>query len=122
MSIELVLPYPPSVNHYYRPGERNGQRFLTARALDYRHAVSLIVAAARAKKRLKSRLALDVVVNCPDRRERDIDNLSKAVLDSLQAAGVFERDSQIDYLCVQRGSVVKGGMVSVVVAELGAKP
>ena len=106
MSIELVLPYPPSVNHYYRPGERNGQRFLTARA----------------KKRLKSRLALDVVVNCPDRRERDIDNLSKAVLDSLQAAGVFERDSQIDYLCVQRGSVVKGGMVSVVVAELGAKP
>jgi len=49
----------------------------------------------------------------PDRRRRDLDNLQKALLDAVVAAGVIEDDSNIDELQVVRGKVQSGGMVWV---------
>lgn len=54
----------------------------------------------------------------PDRRIRDLDNIKKALLDSLTHAGVYKDDFQIDDLRVVRREVVKGGYVIVHVAEL----
>lgn len=112
----LVLPYPPTVNHYYRAGAR-GARFLTARALAYRDAVAAIVYVERANRSLTSRLGVDVLVHCPDRRERDLDNLAKSLLDALQHAAVYRRDSQIDRLCFERGPVQRGGAVRVTITK-----
>ena len=49
----------------------------------------------------------------PDRRRRDLDNLPKAVQDSIAHAGVFEDDSQIDLLIVRRCEPVKWGKAVV---------
>ena len=38
----------------------------------------------------------------PDRRRRDLDNLLKPALDALQHAGVYEDDSQVDWLVARR--------------------
>jgi crossover junction endodeoxyribonuclease RusA len=113
MSTRLTLPYPPSVNNYYRAGSKPGSRYLTDRATVYRRTVSLIVGAQRARQGMTERLRMAVVVNPPDRRARDVDNLLKALLDSLQHAGVYESDAQIDDLRIVRGPVIKGGQVVV---------
>lgn len=53
----------------------------------------------------------------PDKRERDLDNLFKALLDSLVKAGVLVDDSIIDELRIVRRKVVKNGLVKVHIGE-----
>ena len=113
----LSLPWPPSVNHYWR---RLGNRTLvSAEGRRYRQAAG---AAVRLQVRTLSctcRLGVQIVVHPPDRRERDLDNLLKAPLDALQYAGVYARDSQIDDLHIKRGSIEPGGELLVGIRELG---
>lgn len=119
--MRLVLPWPPTVNSYYRNGDRPGFRYLTNEAKAFRTAVSLIVGSERMRKGLAGRLRMVVVANPPDRRERDLDNLQKGLWDSLQHAGVYERDSQIDEFTILRGPVMRGGQVVVEITELTAE-
>lgn len=108
------LPYPPSVNHYWR---RVGFRTLISRGgRRYRRDVVALLAAGRAAP-LRGRLELVVHVFPPDGRRRDLDNLQKALCDALQHAGVYADDSQIDRLDVHRGPVVPGGKVVVQITE-----
>lgn len=108
------LPYPPSVNHYWR---RVGFRTLISRGgRRYRRDVVALLAAGRAAP-LRGRVELVVHVFPPDDRRRDLDNLQKALCDALQHAGVYADDSQIDRLDVHRGPVVPGGKVIVQVTE-----
>ena len=83
-------------------------------------AADACLVAKLAGKQIPDRLALRLVVQAPDRRARDLDNTVKAVQDALTHAGVWLDDSQIDRLLVERGPVVKGGMVSVTVEVMSA--
>jgi crossover junction endodeoxyribonuclease RusA len=60
-------------------------------------------------------LKVELLAHPPDRRRRDLDNLQKALLDAVVAAGVIEDDSNIDDLRVVRGPVFPGGKVQVVI-------
>lgn len=114
--IVLELPYPPSINHYWR---RVGWRTLISReGRRYRKDVIARLAARRAPP-LTGRLAVQLTVFPPDNRRRDLDNLQKALFDALQRAGVYVDDSQIDDLHVQRGAVFPGGEVLVAIEECG---
>jgi crossover junction endodeoxyribonuclease RusA len=123
MTINLMLPWPPSVNHYWRsvtmPGKKGGPsvaRHLISKAgRDYKTAVAAVVAGADAGQRLSGRLAVRIELFPPDKRQRDIDNSIKATLDALVSAGVFEDDSQVDRLEVVRADVTKGGAAMVTV-------
>lgn len=111
------LPYPPSVNHYWR---RVGARTLISReGRRYRGEVCAALAAAGAagEQPMAGRLSVRVVAHPPDRRRRDLDNLGKALLDAMAHGGVYEDDSQIDRLTLERGEVVRGGRVDVTIAE-----
>ena len=100
-SVSLTLPYPPSVNTYWR---RNGSRYFVAKAgKAFRAAVLDEVSSAMRNVILRGRLAVNVGLNPPDRRRRDIDNVCKALLDALGYAAVYEDDSQIDRLTIVRG-------------------
>lgn len=91
--IEVELPYPPSVNHYWR---MVGSRVLISReGRAFRERVCPILTASRVET-LLGRLAVRIEVYPPDRRRRDIDNVQKAVLDALEKGGTYEDDSQID--------------------------
>ena len=116
----LTLPWPPSINHYWR---RVGPRTLISReGREYRRAICGLLAPGGGggvrKPPAGGRIALCMDAFPPDRRRRDLDNLLKCTQDSLAHAGVFEDDSQIDLLLVRRGEVDKPGRVAVEVIEL----
>jgi len=113
--VTYELPWPPSVNHYYR---RVGPRTLISRAgREFRRRVSRILVARRLPPAV-GRLAVTVEVYPPDRRRRDIDNLLKAVLDACQHGGAFPDDSRIVWLLIHRTQVVRGGRVVVTIRDL----
>lgn len=96
MSVFLRLPYPPTVNTYWR---RHGHTiYVTKEGKAYREAVIALVD----KYRLDGRLRVEIEATMPDKRRRDIDNLFKAVLDALTHAEVWGDDNQIDDLRIYR--------------------
>ena len=113
----ITLPFPPSVNHYWR---RVGPRTLISRAgREYRRAIcGLLAGGGPRKPPADGRIALVMDAFPPDRRRRDLDNLPKAVQDSLAHAGVYEDDSQIDLLVVRRCQVVRGGKLEVRIHDI----
>jgi len=60
---------------------------------------------------------MTVTLHPPDRRRRDLDNAMKALLDSLEHAGVYDDDSQIDDLRIVRGGIVPGGACVIEIRE-----
>jgi len=111
--VRLKLPYPPSVNHYWR---RVGARTLvSAEGRRYRERIAAYLAARRIPP-LDGELTVHVVVSPPDRRRRDLDNVLKALLDALERGGVYRDDSQIVHLEIERGEVSPGGHVFVRIA------
>ena len=107
--LELTLPWPPTVNSYYR--NIAGKTLISAKGRDYRKVVADQVLIQRGSLQLQSRLAVSIVAHVPDKRRRDLDNLLKSVLDALTHAGVWLDDSQIDSLAIARGPI--GGMLKV---------
>lgn len=108
------LPYPPSVNNYWRYWRNRA--CLTAKAKRYRRDVVL---AMREQKviQLQGEIELGITLFPPDRRRRDIDNALKALLDSLAYGGLYEDDSQITRLCVEKDHCIEDGMVLVMAQE-----
>ncbi|KPL06510.1 hypothetical protein AMJ85_10315 [candidate division BRC1 bacterium SM23_51] len=111
--VTYELPYPPSVNHYWR---RVGRRMLISRSgRNYRKAVVMLLTAMRAQP-IRGELVVRVKVFPPDGRRRDLDNLQKALFDALEHGNAFGDDSQIAKLEVERASIVPDGKVIVEIA------
>jgi crossover junction endodeoxyribonuclease RusA len=116
--IRLVLPWPPSVNRMWRTVRLAGSQrtLLSAEARRYREATRVACAASQGP--LTGRLKVTLFACPPDRRRRDLDNMTKAVLDVLQYALVIEDDSQIDDLRIIRLDRIAGGRMVVEIEEL----
>ena len=103
----LTLPYPPSINSYWRA---NGhRRFISAEGRKFKQDVIAYVIANKVAKLGNVALSITIILQPRDKRKTDIDNRIKALLDSLQDAGVYDDDCQVEYLEVHRGETVKGG-------------
>ncbi len=113
--IKLSLPYPPSINHYYIHASRCN--VIGKKGIAYRNKVYYAVKAKRLSEPLTCRLSVTINAIMPDERKRDLDNIQKAVLDSLQNAGVYVDDCQIDELIVKRGPVQKPGRLKIEIRE-----
>lgn len=120
-SWRFILPYPPSVNNYWKwapGGKATGTVHLTASGEQYRQLVAYILKAQNLRLRLTGRLAIEITVETPDKRRRDIDNILKATLDSLVHGGLVLDDEQFDLLMVRRGNPVPGGRLGITITEV----
>ena len=119
--IRADLPWPPSVNRYWRRTDTR-RTALTDRALKFRRDVqdSLLEqlgAGWRTHINPDARFAITIAAHPPDRRKRDLDNLLKPTLDALEHALVFTDDSQVDDLHITRASVRKRGRLTLEIRE-----
>lgn len=111
----IQLPWPPSVNRYWR--NIKGRTLVSKEARDYKALVK-ILALTWKRPCLTGRLSVSIQAYPPDRRRRDLDNIFKAIADSLQDAGLFVDDSQIDRLMIERMDVKKDGVLLITISEI----
>jgi crossover junction endodeoxyribonuclease RusA len=125
--ITLTLPYPPSVNRYWR--NVNGRTILSAEGRRYRQEAANKAVADYIEKKTPwpcapafpaGALAVQIAATAPDRRKRDLDNILKAVLDALTGL-VWTDDAQVENLLIYwtRPRVCPGGQVAVIVTPIG---
>lgn len=112
--VKKTLPYPPTVNHYYAR-QKNGATYVGQEGKSYRSAVAYCFIKST---KLKGKLRVNIDVYPPDKRRRDLDNLNKCLLDSLQCAGIIKDDFDIDELSMKRKEVTKPGKVIITIEEI----
>ena len=121
--VRVSLPFPPSVNTYYRAptkGPLAGRHLISKRGREFRAAVADLLAGHGWA--LMGRLHVDVTLLPPTRRRYDVDNFSKGLLDAITHAGVWRDDEQIDRLVLEKGAVTAGGGCVVVIREVEPAP
>ena len=116
----LTLPYPPSINHYWR--HFRGRTVISRGGRAFRDNVCSLLAAGSGNGPRKppagGRIALAMDAFPPDRRRRDLDNIQKPLLDALQHAGIYFDDHQVELLVARRREVVAGGRIEVRIGVL----
>ena len=108
----LHLPYPPSMNHYWRSVSIKG-RYAVLISRDGRKYREHIDALVKVAVPITVPLSVHILVARPDRRRRDLDNLLKPLLDALAHAGVYDDDSQIEDLRIAWTAEGSGVVVDV---------
>ena len=98
--ITITLPWPPTINHYW--GRRGSRSFILPRGLMFRKIVALECIPYAKSELYDKKLSLFICAFPPDKRHRDLDNILKALEDSLQHAEVYKNDYQIDCLYIKR--------------------
>lgn len=122
--IQLSLPFPPSVNTYWRApnkGPLAGRHLISADGRKYQSAVSasVIEQYRRIPKPITAELDVAIKLFPPDSRRRDLDNYNKALFDALTHAHVWQDDSQVKRMLVEWGPTEKGGRVEITISGRG---
>lgn len=118
--MKISLPFPPSVNHYWRHilMGKSIRALISKRGREYRdEALRACCVQHATNANINGRLAVTVHLCPPTRHKRDLDNYVKALLDALTHANVWGDDEQIDRLVIERGDVTSGGKAVVTIEE-----
>lgn len=111
VALSIDLPYPPTVNTYWR---HVGSKVLISKTgRRFRDLVEGQVMLLGLNQVILGKIEVSILVAPPDRRRRDIDNVLKALLDALEHAGVYRDDSQIAKLSIERSEPVENGRAFV---------
>jgi len=118
-SVTITLPWPPSVNHYWKPRGNGKGMYISEQGKRFRDEVGVAVVLA-GKPTFDSPVAISIVTRKPDKRRRDLDNIVKATFDALTHAGVIADDDDAHVPCfgVSVGSPVDRGAVDVTITEV----
>lgn len=113
----LHLPYPPSVNTYWRANGK--RRFISKEGMAFKKAVMEYALVNKLESFGDKRLNMFIYIHPRSKRIFDLDNCLKALLDAMMAAGLYDDDSQIDMLSITRSHFIKGGASLVSIKEYG---
>ncbi|HAT1569292.1 TPA: RusA family crossover junction endodeoxyribonuclease [Kluyvera cryocrescens] len=120
VGMTLVLPFPPSVNTYWRApnkGPLAGRHLVSADGRKFQSAAcaAIIEQLRRLPKPSTEQAAVEITIYPPDARRRDLDNYNKALFDALTHAGVWEDDSQVKRMLVEWGPITPKGRVEITI-------
>lgn len=104
MTVSLTLPYPPSANMMWRSTRNQKSLYKSSAYVAWINACHAAIP-FRLRDEIKGRFTVTISVDRPDRRKRDIDNLTKPILDVLkptpQLKGVIEDDCLADEITIR---------------------
>lgn len=99
----ICMPFPPSVNRLWR--NVRGRTLLSSEGRKYRNHAIAATLMSRSMVFGDAQVEISISAWLPDNRRRDADNLFKAPLDALVAAGVLDDDSQIVALSIRKAGI-----------------
>ena len=120
----LSLPWPPSVNVYWR--NVGGRVLISREGRAYARVVygcaleQSMTTLSVGRKVFVVPVSVDIIAYPPNRARRDLDNLPKAVLDALTKARVWEDDSLVHDLRIRWGEARKGGEIQITINAMEA--
>lgn len=115
--IEFKMPWPPSVNGYWKPF--NNRLILSAKGRKYRgSAVAQLIDLKLYNKNLSQSLSVELVLNPPTLARYDIDNFNKALFDALSHGKFWLDDEQVVKLTISKGVKTKDGNIELKVTAL----
>jgi crossover junction endodeoxyribonuclease RusA len=117
----VALPWPPTVNTYYRHVVVHGHPrvLISAAGRQYAQAVGVLLAGLRDRAPAPPH-AVSIALHAPNRARIDLDNRCKGLLDAMYRALDMD-DSVIDRLTLERAPVVAGGRALVLIETLPAE-
>lgn len=117
---EFTLPWPPSVNGYWR--SFRGRQIISKRGREYKETVAgLMDDLNLSDEMISDRVAVRITLCPPTLRKYDIDNFCKCVFDALSKCGFWEDDELVYALNIRKGEKIKGGLVRVIVNRMAAR-
>lgn len=120
--ITIKLPFPPSVNAYWRytklPKMKVAMPMISKEGRAYQKTILDIVFSHRLIGTFPDEM-VDVKITLfpKDRRRRDIDNYTKCLFDSLSKAKFWGDDKQVGRLTIEK-SETKGGYILMTVEAM----
>lgn len=118
MCYEIELPFPPTLNHYRIPVKHAKKNYCylitSSEGKTYKKLIKDIVTNP---PHIKFDVHVSVVLFPKTRAKFDVDNFLKPLFDGLTEAGVWDDDSQIQSLYVEKGEVIKGGKVFIKISK-----
>jgi crossover junction endodeoxyribonuclease RusA len=115
---QIRLPYPPSVNSYWRTV--NGRTLVSAAGRKYPRACAGEILAANVaipERPIPGPVYVGVDLWPPDRARRDVDNVLKALFDAATKIGLIADDVEICGTMVRRCVPFPGGMVLMMICS-----
>ncbi len=109
----LMLPFPPSANHLF-PGVR--KRYASQRYKDWQKQALWEIKFQKCRLFFNQPVSVTLSFGRPDKRRRDIDNVIKPILDTLQKAKIIENDSLVHRLVAVWAHDVVGCRVEIELA------
>jgi len=107
--IEIHIPLPPSANTMWR--NVKGRTLLSKKYREWRTEAASQIVFYQAPRKILGPVSIFIKARRP-RRNADIDNRIKPILDLLEEVGVIENDNQVEFLCI-RWDDVNGAVVHV---------
>ena len=115
--MKLTLPFPPSVNGYWRSTSHG--TLISERGRRYRvNAIAAVYEQLRRRPQaITHDIDIHVILYPPNRAKRDLDNFQKALFDAVTHAGVWVDDIQIKRMVVEWGDVTCHGKAELTINE-----
>lgn len=106
---EGLLPYPPSINHYWKL-RKDGGRYICPEGKNYLSMIAFLMHREIDGFYLhqfdeipkKEDLSVFITVYLPDNYRRDLDNVFKCLFDCLTKCHIWKDDQQVFELCSRK--------------------
>ena len=113
--VEFFVSGSPVPKQSYRHSRKGG--YLPKRVKDWQELVGWTARSRHRGEPYRGKVQIDLQFYLHDKRKRDLDNLSKAILDSIEGI-IIEDDVQVDKLYIERYFNSDNPGVMITVKEL----
>jgi len=122
MKYTLTLPISPSINNYFGTHCKftYPSIYIKTKGKEYRKTINTYITKNNLKLRANIPLSLKITIHPARNNKWDLDNRLKSLLDALTHAEVWEDDSLIHKMTIEKAPKVKDGQIIIEISKYEA--